>query len=310
MIKTKYGDFDGNKWEAVCQVCFKHKYECHSYQEIKASPGDHGIEGFTRKGDAFQCYCPEKEYTQDELHEKIRDKITKDLEKLKTYQKQLKSKLNGTKIKRWILVTPKYEKNQIIDHCAKKSQEYRALKLDILDSDFDVLIYDADFFAKYLHTALNSIGEKLYIEPDAETKEDIEVFKCSGSEQATNIINKSISIIENAASGASTPKSDKLAQTYIKQYLSGYSLVRTFEKRFGKSYEKYLRNVNEMAEQLEQKKIFHVSTNQDFVLKINSEVSQRINDEFGELEQTTKNRLSRYVVASWLADCPLRFDDL
>jgi hypothetical protein len=150
-------------------VCFKHKYECHSYQEIKASPGDHGIEGFTRKGDAFQCYCPEKEYTQDELHERIRDKITKDLEKLKTYQKQLKSKLNGIKIKRWILVTPKYEKNQIIDHCAKKSQEYRALKLDILDSDFDVLIYDADFFAEYLHTALNSIGEKLYIEPDAET---------------------------------------------------------------------------------------------------------------------------------------------
>ena len=65
-----------------------------------------------------------------------------------------------------------------------------------------------------------------------------------------------------------------------------------------------------MAEQLEQKKIFHVSTNQDFVLKIDTEVSQRINDEFGELEQTTKNRLSRYVVASWLADCPLRFDDL
>ena len=54
MITTKYGEFDGNKWEAVCQVCFKHKYEEDSYQEIKASPGDHGIEGFTRKGDAFQ----------------------------------------------------------------------------------------------------------------------------------------------------------------------------------------------------------------------------------------------------------------
>lgn len=27
MFKTKYGDFDGNMWEAVCQVCFKLKYE-------------------------------------------------------------------------------------------------------------------------------------------------------------------------------------------------------------------------------------------------------------------------------------------
>jgi len=310
MIKTKYGDFDGNKWEAVCQVCFKHKYEEHSYQEIKASPGDHGIEGFTRKGDVFQCYCPEKEYTQDELHENIRDKITKDLKKLIKNQNQLKSKLNGTKIKRWIFVTPHYEKNKIINHCAKKSQEYRQLGLDILDSDFDVLIYDADFYAEYLATALNSVGEKLYIRPDEDNNEDIEAFKNSGSEQAQNIIKKSISIVENSVSGVSSPKSDMLVRTYIRQYLTGYSVVRTLEKRFGKSYERYLRNVDDMAEELDQKKVFHDSTNQNFVTKIRAEVSQRINDEFAELDPVTKNQLSRYVVALWLADCPLRFDDL
>lgn len=310
MITTKYGEFDGNKWEAVCQVCFKHKYEEDSYQEIKASPGDHGIEGFTRKGDAFQCYCPEKDYTQDELHEKIRDKITEDLKKLETFQKELKSKLNGTKIKRWILVVPNYEKNKIIDHCAKKSQEFRKLGLDILDNQFDVLIYDMDFYTEYLPTALNSIGKKLYIEHDAKTSEDIENFKSSGSPQALNIINKSIAIIENSVSGISSSKSDKLAQIYIRQYLSGYSVVRIFEKRFGESYERYLRNVNEMAEQLDHKQIFHASTNQDFVEKIASDVSQRINEEFEELEPATKNQLSRYVVASWLADCPLRFDNL
>lgn len=251
MIKTKYGDFNGNNWEAVCQVCFKLKYEQDSYQEIKASPGDHGIEGFTRKGDAFQCYCPEKEYTQDELHEKIRDKITKDLEKLKTYQDQLKSKFNGTKIKRWILVTPSYEKNKIIDHCAKKSQEYRLSGLDILDKDFDVLIYDAEFFTDYLLVALNSIGKRLYIEPDSVITQDIDDFKNSDSEQATNIINKSISIIENIAIGVSTTKSEKLAKTYIKQYLDGCSVVMKLQMRFKESHEKYLRNVDEMATHLE-----------------------------------------------------------
>ena len=64
-----------------------------------------------------------------------------------------------------------------------------------------------------------------------------------------------------------------------------------------------------MAEQLDHKQIFHASTNQDFVEKIASDVSQRINEEFEELEPVTKNQLSRYVVASWLADCPLRFDN-
>ena len=156
--------------------------------------------------------------------------------------------------------------------------------LDILDNQFDVLIYDMDFYTEYLPTALNSIGKKLYIEHDAKTNEDIENFKSSGSPQALNIINKSIAIIENSVSGISSSKSDKLAQIYIRQYLSGYSVVRTFEKRFGESYERYLRNVNEMAEQLDHKQIFHASTNQDFVEKIASDVSQRINEEFEELE--------------------------
>jgi len=310
MIQTKYGEFDGNRWEAVCQVCFKLKYEQDSYQEIKASPGDHGIEGFTRKGDAFQCYCPEKQYTQDELHENIRDKITKDLKKLISFEKALKSKLNGTKIKRWIFVTPYFEKNQIIDHCAKKSQYYRQLGLEILDNDFDVLIYDVEFLTKYLPVALNSIGEKLFIEPDSVVTQDIDNFKNSGSEQAINIINKSISIVENKEISDSSKKSEKLAKSYIKQYLDGFSVVTKLQMRFKESHEKYLRNVDEMATHLEQKKIFHNSSNKDFVEQLNSEVRERINSEFSELDPATRNRLAYFVVASWLADCPLRFDDL
>lgn len=308
MTTTKYGNFDGNEWERVCQVCFHLKYEKDSYQEVKASPGDYGIEGFTRAGDVFQCYCPEKDYTQDELYEKVRDKITRDLEKLNTYQVQLKSKLNGTKIKRWVFVTPKDVKNQILDHCAKKSDEYRKLKLDILDDKFDVLIRNLDFCADYLPIAINSIGNKLYIEPDKKDNSDIEAFEKSGSEQATNIINKSVCIIENSISGNRTTTSDKLAKSYIIQYLNGYSVIGTLQKKFGNSYEKYLRNITEMEEQLEQKKIYHDSSNKDFIKEISLEVSQRINNEFNDLEQTTKNRLSNYVIASWLADCPLRFD--
>jgi len=310
MIQTKYGEFDGNKWEAVCQVCFKSMYERDSYQEIKASPGDHGIEGFTRKGDAFQCYCPEKQYSQEELHDNIRDKITKDLKKLVTYQTELKSKFNGTKIRRWIFVTPNYERNQIIDHCAKKSQEYRQLGLEILDNEFDVLIYDIEFLTKYLPVALNSIGEKLFIEPDNIISQDIDTFKNSGSEQAVNIINKSISIIENKEAASISKKSEALAKSYIRQYLDGFSLVTKLQMRFKESHEKYLRNVDEMATHLEQKKILSDSSNKEFVEEINSEVRERINNEFSELDPATRNRLSYFVVASWLADCPLRFDDL
>ncbi len=64
MIDTEYGKFDGDKWEKICQICFKRKYEEDCYIEIIASPGDFGIEGFTRTGKAFQCYCPDFNYPE------------------------------------------------------------------------------------------------------------------------------------------------------------------------------------------------------------------------------------------------------
>ena len=97
MIKTEYGTFDGDKWESISQICFKQNFREESYQEVKATPGDYGIEGFTRTGKVFQCYCPDESYSSAELYEKHRDKITTDLKKLKTYENQLKGFLGDIK---------------------------------------------------------------------------------------------------------------------------------------------------------------------------------------------------------------------
>jgi len=115
MIKTEYGKFDGDKWEKLCQICFHLNYKNEGYQEVKATPGDFGIEGFTKQGKVFQCYCPDEQYSTNELYIKHRDKITKDLKKLQRYEKQLKKYLGNVKIKIWYFVTPLYGKNKIIE---------------------------------------------------------------------------------------------------------------------------------------------------------------------------------------------------
>ena len=82
MIKGKYGNYDGNHWEEVCQQCMKIKYQKDGYQELPACQGDLGIEGFTRNGTVIQCYCPDEDYAPKEMYEKQRDKVTTDLQKL------------------------------------------------------------------------------------------------------------------------------------------------------------------------------------------------------------------------------------
>ena len=92
------------------------------YQRMPASPGDYGIEGWTTDGMAFQCYCPEKSYTQDELRVAIQSKITRDVPKLKLYQAQIASRIGATKIQKWLLVTPVFDHNNLHEHARKKAK--------------------------------------------------------------------------------------------------------------------------------------------------------------------------------------------
>ncbi|TOA28410.1 hypothetical protein CGK30_23380, partial [Vibrio parahaemolyticus] len=61
MFHTAIGPLDGDTWEGFIQAVFKKKYD--NYQEMVASPGDLGIEGFVlHEGILIQCYCPDENY--------------------------------------------------------------------------------------------------------------------------------------------------------------------------------------------------------------------------------------------------------
>jgi len=161
MIQTKYGPFDGDSWESLCQLVFKSKYKDNQYQEMVASPGDFGIEGFTKlDGIAFQCYCPDNHYTQQELYQKQRDKITKDLGKLRTYEAEIARRLGTTTLKEWIFVTPQISDNNLLKHAQTKQEEVVGWGL-IIHSDFKVIVQDADFFAKEINDIQTARGNKI-----------------------------------------------------------------------------------------------------------------------------------------------------
>lgn len=84
MILDFYNDkLDGDSWEELCQSCYRIKYQVEHYMEVPATyRGDAGIEGFTQTGVVNQCYCHEKKFSDNELYENQRDKMTKDITKL------------------------------------------------------------------------------------------------------------------------------------------------------------------------------------------------------------------------------------
>ena len=69
-----FGDnMDGERWEELCDGCYRIRYQEDGYQKVPATAnGDAGIEGFTNRL-VYQCYYPEGEYSDQQWYEKLRD---------------------------------------------------------------------------------------------------------------------------------------------------------------------------------------------------------------------------------------------
>jgi hypothetical protein len=309
MIKTEYGIFDGNKWEDICQLCFKKRYESEAYFEIKSTPGDYGIEGFTRTGKAFQCYCPDEHYTQDELYEKQRDKITKDLNKLKTFEKQLQKKLGGTLINKWYFVSPYYSKNDIVDHCTKKRNEIRDLQLSIIDNiTFEVIPWDIENIKPEIHTFLKISEQKIdIISGDEITSEDKLKWK-----------NQEISLVENAQrkhglrfSGNTTTvekKVDDLTEKSISHFLEGNGILKKWSIDYPDDYEKFVKIITQVEEQVIEECMFPSEDNNKLYKSFAGLLKEKIGNSFPFIEETMIQNLCNQVLADWILRCPINFE--
>ena len=304
MIKTEISDFDGNSWEKYCQSCLKLKYEEEGYQELPAWNGDMGIEGFTRSGKVFQCYCPDEDYDPTVTYEKQRDKITNDLRKLETNIVELKSYLGDIQIKEWIFLSPIIKNKNLIRHCHTKALEYRRMGLDILSEDFDVLAYDADFFVAQTPIVLRFQSNKVEISPN-ETNDQ------------TNWRSENISMVNNAISkhGKLLPDSpnkenrvNKLTEMTIDNYLSEMCILQKFMKIDLSEYERFLRIVADFEGTVEERCMLNTEKNLQLYENIKRELKSKLAENFTYLEDITLEKLMKGVVADWILRCPINFE--
>lgn len=308
MYKTEHGNFNGTTWEEFCQICFKRKYESVGYQEMPAWQGDLGIEGFTRNGILFQCYCPDEEYAPDDLYIKQRDKITTDLKKLISNENELKHYLKSIKIKQWIFVTPGFKKKDIVKHCQEKADEYRKLNLSILDPDFDVLIYDIDFFAAEIPLVLDYRKQKIEINPLIE-KSDSEIADWKSQE---------ISLVENAIRKHGqritditlnrNKKINTLTQHSIEHFLNGNITVKIMQEKFPRDFEKFIRVVSLFEKKVVDICITNTGDNNLLYKQIEDDLKAKLREAFGYIDLITIDRLTEQVLADWILRCPINFE--
>jgi hypothetical protein len=310
MFVSTYGNFNGSTWEAMCQIIFKRKYMHVSYQTVKASPGDFGIEGFTKDGQAFQCYCPEVNLDNKKLYEQQRDKITADINKLNTNKKELLEILDGIKIKKWILVTPRFSHHDLTIHCNAKKNLVKSWGLPFIDSDFEVLVQEADDYAFEIGEYFNTTNKKFSINPQQgiSTTEKIIEWKTSEIDLVQNAIKKNNVRIQSTNIQVNFDyKVNELTDKNARDYLNGESMLRTWQSSQPENHQRFIELLASVEEELVEKCIINEVDPNTFVGEILNYMDGRIRTAFPFLDESTMVRLKNYSVSSWILRCPLYF---
>lgn len=313
MLEFLKPNLTGEEWEKLCNSCYRMRYQEQGYQEIPAQyRGDGGIEGFTKHGIVYQCYCPEKEYSGNELYEHMRDKMTKDIAKFisPSYEKILKG-LGVRDIREWHFVIPYYTDRRLLEHAEKKRNEvltYRAEhpeQCSYIQDDFTITIKTANDFTLELSRIIRSeLGPKL----DFTVVRDkpINWTECD-SEKVSNVKRK----IKAVMNGIDEDDEDykEVVNIYIESYVIGLELMEKLRTEQVELFEQILNLENTYKRQvaIKTKTNTDSSINSKLFNEILEDFQKVLEKEFPFITSSSIAELKDDMISSWLADCSMQF---
>lgn len=278
------------------------------YQEMPASPGDFGLEGFTLySGIGFQCYCPDDHYGPTELYEKQRDKITTDLSKLKTYAAEIRDRIGATKLRQWYFVTPEVDRHKLLAHARAKETEVRSWNVPILAPDFTIELRDADFYITEINEIQSLNGQALNFDTAPPSLSDT---NGPPEEYEANMRRKTTIRL---APKAQHPHYSKFFALLFDQtqaaFLEHGTLLKRIEKTAPSVFFKLLRIVGEYEKSVIELNITWNGTAEELVANVREGLAKRIASQLGpQIDDTEAQRIARHIVARWLAVCELDFE--
>ncbi len=306
------GYMDGNSWEELCVKCYRIRYQNDNYVEIPAAHGgDAGIEGFTNNGIVHQCYCPERTYSDNDLYEHQRKKLTADIDKLKNNASRYRA-LGVPIIVEWHFNIPEYKDDRIIKHAETKRQEVlKAKKADPdkykhISEDFCIVIKTADDFAPEISSIIRTNLTDKKINLAIKHYDEIDFSKCE-SIKVENIRRKikAVMLVED-----DNESLNKIVEIYVGYYINGLEILNELRVSFPEFYEDIFRLEQSYKREVEIKTFMNTerTMNKSLFDEILNDFHSKLEQDFSDrLMVSSISELKHDLVARWLADCSMEF---
>ena len=307
------GYMSGNAWEELCVQCYRLRYQDDNYTFIPATQGgDAGIEGYTSSGIVHQCYCPEREYSDDDLYEHQRNKLTTDIEKLMKNRERLKA-LGVPPIAEWHFDIPEYKDSRIISHAESKRQEVLKAKkanpdcFNHISEDFKIYIKIAEDFSPEISRIIRTSITNMRLNLAVKHQEVPDWSKCD-SQKVANIRRKIKAVMQVGDDNDSDL--NYIINTYIDYYIAGMEIMNKLQIDFPEIYEDLYKLEQSYKKEVSIKTRMNTNKelNQDLFGKILNEFQEKLEKDFSHmLTQASIVELKHDLIAQWLADCSMEF---
>lgn len=265
--------------------------------------GDLGLEAFSRDGCAFQCYAAEEPLSVEELTDKQRDKITRDLNKFVNNEADLLKLFGPTRIKHWILMVPRYESRRLLEHNERKAAEIRTKNLSHVGAEFFVSVQDEKLLAVELQELVKAGTARVQLPTFQPTAQEIQAWAAASAGFAQNI--------ERKVAKLPALRTPETRQAYkdemIKRFIAGENLIRHLQETFPILHEKVIEVKRGRESILEAERGIHAGP-ANVAMKDNVNVyRERLSDTVKGFTDSSLDELAWEAVADWLARCPLDF---
>lgn len=306
-------NLDGDSWEKWCDGCYRDRYQKQHFVKIPAEySGDAGIEGFTLSGVAYQCYCPEKSYSNNDLHEHLRKKVTQDIGKFidKKNAKRLKD-LGVPVIKEWHFVTPEYKDKRILEHLEKQRERVvDAVKNDpitfsYIDSNIRLIPKVAeDFKAELIRLIRNPLAD-VKLNAAVKTIKKIDWTLCP-ADKIENIKRKLKAIMQTSEDNS---EFEDMLDFWAQSYLKGIEIMNRLQESCGSVYEELFELEQQYKKDVSMRSKMNPdhSINYSLFMDILDKFEQTIRKQFDCFTEPSILELKWDLVSGWLADCSLQF---
>jgi len=296
------GQWSGDDWQAYCDELLAARHGA-DYQRIPDILGDYGAEGFVAGGTFVQAYAAEEVVEAKKLYDAQRNKITRDLAKIKKNRVYLSS-LSGCAIKRVIFLVPEVRTKDLLVHCATKAKEVRDSDLQEFAPDFDIRVLTGDDFPEERRRIGENIGIALGLAPSHVSDAAVDSWASSNSELAANLARKLDDLVM-----LSSDQRRHLGTTLIRMYLRRADVLRQLRQSYPRLWEAVQMEVSGREQVLVAENLLAQAPAQSRITDLAAEIEERLVEGAPGM-RANGPELGWGTVAEWLLRCPLELNGL